>query len=850
MMMAAGAAHAQDADATNVDEIVVTGIRGSIESALERKRNSNVVMESVTSEDIGRFSNENVAEALQRVPGVQIDREGGEGRFVSIRGLGPQFNRTTVNGRTAVSVGEGGTTANRAFNFDTLATEYIARIDVFKTPTAAMDEGGLGGIIDIQTVRPLDLRERPGDTDGRVFRASYETTWSDLVEQWDPKFSAILSQRFGDDLGILVGVVYNRRSLRQDLVDVPNYDRVTVAGNSVWRPGNIRFALNDQERERLGSTVAIQWRPADWEFNFDWLHSEFSEEGVRDQLQHPVPATGAGVVNQVLSSDGSQLETYTVNNTNMAAFNQLSGADTVSDYYGLNASRQFGDWKIEADVSVGEVAYESSLRSYLGNYRRNVSVDLTGPIPFVSTSVPIDAASIPAFTAHTLQINLIDTEEREYAGQLDFSRDLAWGPVERISFGVKQRDRDTDVVFNVYSYANAALVAGAGATGTSLTPQFRPFPYDNFLEDYSVSNRQWGTIDTARQFEVFEGLLDYLNPAGFTTDIPDTARSYGVGEKVSSAYAMADLGGEFMGVPFRGNAGVRVAYTASESRGFVYDVGVGTNVPVTAENDYTDVLPSLNLAFDIGEEFVLRLGAARVITRPDLVDLAPTVVVQNVGNASARSGNPALDPFRANQYDLSLEWYDSETRASLAAALFYKDIESFTEVFITREAIPGFTSGDADGLFDVTRPTTNGEGASVTGFELAGYLPFGMFASWLEGFAFSGNMTLLDSETSGIDPVTGRTLGVTGVAKQNYHLMAFYERGPFGIRITRTFRDDFMSVRSSTTTGGPEYTEAYGQWDASATFDLTRNVTASFQAVNIEGEDTRRYAAIPENFRS
>jgi TonB-dependent receptor len=851
LVAVSGPAAAQSAppqQATEIDEVIVTGIRASIEQAQTIRRNANVVVDSITAEDIGKFSNENVAEALQRVPGVQIDREGGEGRFVSIRGLGPQFNRTTVHGRTAVSIGNGGTTQNRAFNFDSLATEFISRIDVFKTPTAAMDEGGLGGIIDIQTARPLTLRGGRGAD--QVFSGGFEYSYGDIIDQWDPRGSILFSRKFTPDFGVLLGVVYQERGLRTDIVDLPAFARATV--NTIpntLRPQNIRQVLNTEQRERLGTNLAVQWRPSDWEVNFDWLHTDFSQDVEIDQVQHQIPANGVGVTNQVI--ENGVVVGLDVANANVGIFNQTRFGETVSDIFGLNITRDFGALRMSADISHGNVEYNDDFKFYLSNVRRNLIVNLRNEIPFVGTNNPISNLPPTEFASPIAQVNLTRTIESEAAAQLDFEYEISEGPISSIEFGAKRRERDTDVVFNVYQFTAAQLTAAATTTGVSLTPILREFPYSDFMSGYQIANRVWTRGDVTAQFERLQPVFNLLAPNGFTVDIPDTSRSFGVLEDVNSAYVMANVNSSFMGVPMRGNFGLRSAWTESTAKGFVFDPLLARYVPAGGDQSYNDLLPSGNLAFDIGTDFVLRMAAAKVITRPDLTDLSPTTVVQNLSTGVARSGDPNLEPFRATQYDIGIEWYPSNSgRASLSASLFHKEIDSFTEFVVTTELIPGFTSALAGGVFNIQRPTNNGGGASVTGVELSAYIPFEWFATELEGFGLQSNVTLLESKTDGIDPISGTELGVTGVADTNYNVIAFYDKGPLDVRLSYTFRDDFLSNRNNASTGGALFTAAYGQLDFSASYRLSPNWTLTAQGVNLTGEDTFRYSGREDIFNA
>lgn len=834
------------------DEIIVTGIRASIQAAIDAKRSADSVVEVVAAEDIGKFANENVAEALQRVPGVQIDREGGEGRFVSIRGLGPSFNRTTINGRTAVSIGSNGTTNNRAFNFDSLATEFISRITVYKTPTADLDEGGLGGIIDIRTAKPLDRRigRGRGATSGDVTALSAEMSYGDLAEKFEPRFSVLASRRFTDDFGVLISAAWNRRSLRTDLADAPSQSRVTVGAQTPFRPGNLRQALVLEERDRVGISVSTQWQPADWRLSVDYLYSYFDQDLTRDQLQYPTPAATVVAASQVVNAAGTRVDRFSANNATLASFNQVSFNRTDTHIVGGNIARDFGPWTVSTDLSYATVLYRARLDSASAGFRRNLMIDLTGDVPFITTNTPITSLLPSEFTTFLAQTNLTRTKETEKAGQFDILRHLDSPVFESFSFGGKYRTRETDVVFNVYQFTNAQLLAASAALGISLVPPSRPFPVDNFLGDYPVGNRQFFAIDTPAYLANISSALDRILPGGPTTDVPDTSRSFGVQEEVTSGYAKINLKGEIGDIGFRGNVGVRIAKTNSLGEGFVFDPVSRMFKPSAGRNSYTDVLPSVNLALDLTRNLVLRLGAAKVITRPDLVDLSPTVVVQNLGLGTARSGDPNLAPFRATQYDAILEWYPFNNRASFVVGAFYKDIASFTETVTSLEAVEGFTAAVNSGLFEVTRPTNNGDGATVKGIEFAVQMPFEMFTRALDGFGLNANLTLIDSKTSGVDKITGIRLGVTGVADTNYNIVAYFEKWGFGARASYTFRDSFLSVRNNAISGGAEFTDPYATLDANLSYDILKNISVSFQAVNILKENTRTYSGFPELLRA
>lgn len=807
-------------------QIVVRGYAASLSSALAEKRQATNVIDVVKAEDIGKFPAQNIAEALQRVPGVSIVRDRGEGVFVRVRGLAANFQVVTLNGRTAPvneNVRDSGQ-SGRQFRFDTLPSELMSEVQVVKSPRADLAEGGIGGIINLKTLRPLDLGKP-------VFAASATASSPRLADAVDPRLSAMASWSNPDrTFGALIAAVYDERTTRQDRVTgvswadgrIDSNGDGVLDGNTILVPQSTRPTLERENRDRIGLNGAIQWRPDDhFELNIDGLWSRlnvnydeltYSSDFSTTTARAIVPGT-AVIQNGVLTAATVTTSTQIGRETSKLSYkNWLVGG---------NAKWKSNGWTIAADGSYGE-AYSNTPTPI---YRTR----LLGPVGQVAFDFGNVGDRLPNLNFLTADLNqpgtlpgrrieyrVNDSLDRQRAGQLDVSKDMD-GVIRRISAGAKYEKRDR--TYNRRDINFTSGIAGRTFDGS----YFEPFPVDDFLSGVGGTlPRSWLMPDPERFLSAATGTQALLDAPLTRSDLRN---SYKIDEKVLSGYGMMEFGFPLGPVNIRGDAGVRYAHTRQTSSGYADNGTVA--LPVSFERNYGNALPSVNIVAEFTPKLQMHLAASKVITRPSLSDLAPRLTVNsNPTILTAVGGNPELRPFEAWQYDATAEWYFAPGSALIGGA-FYKDITTFVFQQTSAFNIDGQT-------YRLTAPQ-NGGNAYVAGVEIAYQQMFKMLPAPFDGLGFQANYTHTTSR--GTYAMTdGSTFrdALTDVAKDSFNVTAFYEKGPIGARLSYSWRGDVLrDVGGAGLASNND--SAFGSLDFDVSYKLTKNITLVVQGINVAG---------------
>mgnify|MGYP000070345570 CR=1 FL=1 len=824
-----------------LEEIVVTGSYSrSLQSAIDAKRNAPSVTDAIIAEDIGQFPAQNIAEALQRVTGVSIVRDRGEGVYVRVRGLGSNFQVTTLNNRT-MAVNENVRTSGqfgRQFRFDTLPAELVSAVEVIKSPTAALDEGAIGGTVNVKSFRPLDLGETK-------FTTSTRASHAELADETDPRLSALANWVNNDGtFGLLVSSAYAERSLRQDRA--LNFGWTEVAegidtdgdgardSGPLITPGGIRPTLELEDRERLGLSTALQWRPSeDLDINLDILYVDqevqYDEFTYSADYDYDSLVPGSAVIRSGALVGGS------VENGSVQIGRESSGIHDENLAIGLNAKWQLGNWGISSDL------FHSTADSEDSDPIRRTRFRVTDAIGFDFLFPRVDGDSVPSirytdadltdpaqWPGRRLEWRTIRAEDEEQSIQLDASRDIDFAWVNEFVTGVKLRERSRD-------YFRRDLRLTDGFEGVTFDESyFTDFPASDFLGDASGSLPQvWLIPDESRFWSDWPAGEDLA--AELTSG--DLRNSYHIEESIRSAYAMLNMDSQLGTLPLRGNIGVRVAQTEQVSSGHANVDGEAT--PVRFSNDYTDVLPSLNFALDIRDNLVSRVAAAKVITRPDLQDMAPRLTFNSGDILTATGGNPNLEPFEAWQYDATLEWYPQEGTA-LTAGVFYKDISTFIQTQVSDLEFNG----------EVYRLTSkvNGSNADVSGLELAYQQIFHQLPAPFDGLGVQANYTYTDSNAVYVDGDERIEGELEDVAKNSYNLTAFYEKDSLALRFSYSWRDGVLN-QIGTNSLATENNAEFGSLDFSASYDINDAVSVFMEGINITNEVQQQFVDGDE-FRS
>ena len=864
------AAVAQDAppasvpNADAVEEVVVTGIRASQQQSIDIKRQAVGVVDSIASEDLGKLPDQNVAESLQRIAGVTIERNRGEGRYVSVRGFGPKFNAVTVNGRTLATDNNG-----REFSFDVLPSEIISGADVYKSPQANINGASIGATIDVRTLRPLEQR-RPFS-----FAGSVGSTWAELRDTNNPEASGVVSWRNEDrTLGAAFSVSYSDQKVRDDEFTIgaghvhrsstdSYYNLGGVPGgrigpgvapfSNISMPSNLSPFFFERDKTMLGLNGVVQYKPTDrLTVSVDALYARANI--IEQQTGLAYDFAGGTLVEQVVQSGEAVYQRYQGGFVDQII--QYDHRKVTTDQLGLNLKWQAtDDLTISFDASTSKAERRGKEDNDFTTIRRkNVDTffDRRSGSPmysygFTSPNYANAATNPQGVTAHYYIWgggSDVDDEIEEY------KVDASWKPqgAVSVSAGFSAQNRTKTITSNEMPFGEQCAYCDSNQVlPTSL---FQPTNRDFFGGKYGDQIiHDWLIYDPRA---LILQVKDYATRDGkaFNQAVYSPSGSSVVDEKVLLGYLMTDIKTDLGSMPLAVNLGVRIEdtdYTSSGASRTVISArpnGAGQNiievspvVPVSFDGHYTDILPSVNARLNLTDDLILRLAASRVMTRPTLSDLSPRQSIQtNPGNETIKRGNPDLQPFRATQIEGGLEWYFDDL-SLLSFAAFYKNIDSFVTLVTTPQKVDQVT-------FQVTVPD-NGDGAVVKGFELGYRQVFGRLPAPFDGLGVQTSFTYAESNANYTNTIANVSYGLEGLSKYSYSLVGFYEKGPIQARVAYTWRDKFLQVASGRN-GEPEYFDSYGQLDVGASYNITDNFTVFVDGLNLTDEEEFIYSVTPD----
>lgn len=861
----------QASGAQQVEEVVVTGFRESLNLALDKKREEIGAVDAIMAEDIADFPDLNLAEAMQRIPGVTINRESGQGRTITVRGLGGNFTRTNINGMETVA----GSTGNRdrGFDFNVFASELFQSIVVRKTQTAELDEGSLGATVELQTARPFDFQGFRTALSGQASyndvtedtnpRAAGLVSWSNDDRTFGALFSAAYSERNPFDEGFGTtrwgdnGQAQIDRTPREPGSTVPrptgNFGSCTTctsaaqldAVNRAFHPRIPRYAESLLDQKRYGLTGALQWAPAESTLiNFDALYAYYSSQTENANAGSisfsRMNATGINeTVVRDYALDGDNLVYGVFDNVDLRSENGFERHITKYHQFTLSGSHEFSDtFRLNALLGTSEndlqtpynfsFAYDAlNVDGYTYDFRNG-----NDRMPYLVHGIDMNNPALwtlaEARRRESSVVNSYDTGKFALEYDLTDTLTLKGGVL------VKKFEVDMQDFSSGGALPAARQLVGVGNIGRSL-------PVGRDLDIPAGSDRNYIVPDVWKSAD-YVGL--FTNRAyALTVSTGDTRN---VTEDDASAFLSVDFEYDVFDMPLRGTTGVRYAQTDVTSTGILNRTGVDSQV-VRVDNDYTDTLPSINLVLEPSQDVLVRLGAAKVMARPALGDLTPGGTV----SLSARTvsfGNPLLNPFRATNYDLGAEWYFKD-EALLALGLFYKDIKSFSVreiqgIPFSETGLPlGLLNGiDPSTAFEVTR-NLNGEGGWIRGVEFQYQQPFTFLPGAFSNFGFIGNYTYIESSVKyGMAP-DGSTIrnDLLNLSRNTYNLTLYYETEKFSARISSAYRGKYLTAFPGGNGTTEEGVNDANNIDASASYNVTDNFTVSLEAINLTDEYTDGY---------
>jgi len=844
-------------DASNGDEVVVTGFRQSLRTAINQKRNADRVQEVLAAEDIGKLPEASIAESLARLPGLATNRDRGNGTAISIRGLGPNLVNTLLNGREIVSA-----EASRNIRYEQYPAELINGASVFKSPTATQVEGAIAGQVDLRTLKPLDF------TSTRVVlnaRAIYSDKAEDVQDSspWGYIASAsLVTQLLDDTLGVAIGYSGRRQSVATVRTNIFRYTNSFADLNNNGRGNdNIPFGFEGLARGgddvRHGALATVQWRPdptVEVNGDFFYSHVKFDEtqRGFRvENLPFGNTLTGGQAV--TLDRGGTQTDYVTGITTTLvpanASFGQaVRGVNELfffeDDLYagGLNGRWRPDGWDIAADI-----AYSTTRRDQQFLTLRTEPFGFQPTTSFVSGSDSVPAMTINADLTDPSRFRVADFQIPENGGgapiindellsaSLDIVRAIDRGPLGALKFGARVTDRSKDYTQRTqFGFVDPA--------------QRRPLAAGLLNDPYRFRGA-YAALPAVQSIDILPAVEQLFGPIAPVTSDFDRRSSWVVSEKTYAGYAQLDLDGQVLGLPFTGNLGLRVVGTETLSRSTRVDqaqlpngsTGPTVLTPVAVPNSFADWLPNLNLTFKPTDKLQVRLGASEAIARAPLDDLNAGFGLFTFGAPAAFGGNPLLEPFRAKQLDATVEWYFDRDSA-LTVSGFYKDLGTYIVQQVTPIFAPDVNGNIVEGTF---RQPVNGSGGTIKGFEVLFQKALTFLPGPLDGLGVYLNYSYTDSsiQVEENDNALG-TIQLPGLSKHVGNATLYYSKSGFEARVAFRYRSAYATELGDTDRilfTAPEsvldFQTSYDFPEASA----LKGVRLLFQANNLTDEPFETY---------
>lgn len=805
--------------------VVVTGIRQALQAAAELKRNADQVSDVITAEDVGKLPDANVAEALQRVTGVQITRVFGEGQAVSIRGL--QQVRVEVDGRTLlgfsarVSPPENDN-LGRSSGLDSVPSSLFGKLVVNKSPLASQSEGGLGGTVNLNTAKPFGFRKP-------TLSVRAQTTYSEGTEKAEPGATALFTTTFADRrFGILLAADYQQRSSNLQLFERNNFfNRLNGGTTTVFAPALMQYENTDIDRSRFGVNAAFQMQVTpNFLITADALYSEQRADRTNQFLAFNLSTSPTAVVvtNPILDDKGFVVAGSALGNVRTGS--QVREDPTTSTLYGLNGKFDNGKWSLEGDIYFSQgtlrqkievITLQTAANSVRGTFDYRGGVAVPSLVLTTTTGAAFDATNYNNFPVApqgnlTFRANELPATMEETAARFDVGYVVREGV--KVSAGVRY------VELTAISEAFRSRAVGVQS---DLLPFLNTGNIDFLDRIPGTFPRSFVTAtpnseDVIRRVLIGEPSLEPNAPAG--TLRRNAARDYNLTEKTLSGYFMFQAEPQIFGRPAKLNAGVRVSSTDFSVDTFSL-TPANTLLPRTDVNSYVNVLPTANLVVNVSDNFLVRFSASETMQRAGLAELAPSTFVDTT-NRTATGGNALLKPPTSSNLDVSFEYYTGKT-SLIAGAIFTKSVKDFIATTTSEQIFAGFESA---GLIRSTRPD-NVDSAEVKGFEVGIQQFFDTLPAPFDGFGIIANYTYSDSSSSNGFPLVA-------VSKHSYNLVGLYEKGRLSARVAYNWRDDAVF---EFTQGRPDVIAERSQLDAQIGFDLTNKIALSFQAQNLNPED-------------
>ena len=790
-------AWAQDAEeaADEGDVIIVSGYRASLESAIAEKREKDQIIESVSSEDIGKLPDASIGESIARLPGLTSQRISGRAGYISVRGFGPDFSSTLLNGRQQTSTND-----NRGIEFDQYPSEIVSSVDVYKSPSADLIGQGLVGTIDIRTIRPLKKGEQVIAFGARGVYADLGKLNSGSDDLGYRVFGTYVDQFLGDTVGLALSVAYSEEPYQTEefeawgYADGPDGDKIV---------GGVKPFVTSSNLKRLGINGTVQYEASpSTMLTLDGFYSDFDDTNIKRGIEIPLAWSGAALSPTGLESTDGVITGGTFSGVEAVVNNHNYVRKAKLYSGGLNVEHEGEDgWNVNADISFSrtdrnELILESNAGTAPGGgtgatdtltFRSTPSgtfftdqvLDYSDPTLIQLTDPLGWGGGAPGGRQHGYYNDRI-VEDELWQFQADIEKELDGGFLSSVQAGFDYVTRSKSLVPDEYFLQ---------LSGNRLQAQV---PSQYLLSPTNLDYLGLGPMVSYNPLDLLEG--------GEYVIVPNTAedvlfKTFSIDEDIMTFFVQGNIESDFGNALLTGNFGVQAIHTDQSSTGFVNTGAAQGIIERTIGDNYWDILPSLNLSLRFDSGFVIRFAAAREIQRPRLDDMRVNFSygvdpVERIVTGSG--GNPSLRPYRATAVDLNFEKYFGN-KGYLAAQLFYKKLHNYiytAEFPFDYSSYPVVDPGYAFSYQGRISAPINGDGGEIYGIEAAGTLPFETFVSALEGFGVTGGVSYTKSKIQP-DPNTPAS-DIPGYSRWVANGTAYFEKGGFSVRGSMRYRSTFL----------------------------------------------------------
>ncbi|ASP30407.1 TonB-dependent receptor [Qipengyuania flava] len=790
-------AWAQDAEeaADEGDVIIVSGYRASLESAIAEKREKDQIIESVSSEDIGKLPDASIGESIARLPGLTSQRISGRAGYISVRGFGPDFSSTLLNGRQQTSTND-----NRGIEFDQYPSEIVSSVDVYKSPSADLIGQGLVGTIDIRTIRPLEKGEQVIAFGARGVYADLGKLNSGSDDLGYRVFGTYVDQFLGDTVGLALSVAYSEEPYQTEefeawgYADGPDGDKIV---------GGVKPFVTSSNLKRLGINGTVQYEASpSTMLTLDGFYSDFDDTNIKRGIEIPLAWSGAALSPTGLESTDGVITGGTFSGVEAVVNNHNYVRKAKLYSGGLNVEHEGEDgWNVNADISFSrtdrnELILESNAGTAPGGgtgatdtltFRSTPSgtfftdqvLDYSDPTLIQLTDPLGWGGGAPGGRQHGYYNDRI-VEDELWQFQADIEKELDGGFLSSVQAGFDYVTRSKSLVPDEYFLQ---------LSGDRLQAQV---PSQYLLSPTNLDYLGLGPMVSYNPLDLLEG--------GEYVIVPNTAedvlfKTFSIDEDIMTFFVQGNIESDFGNALLTGNFGVQAIHSDQSSTGFVNTGAAQGIIERTIGDNYWDILPSLNLSLRFDSDFVIRFAAAREIQRPRLDDMRVNFSygidpVERIVTGSG--GNPSLRPYRATAFDLNFEKYFGN-KGYLAAQLFYKKLHNYiytAEFPFDYSSYPVVDPGYAFSYQGRISAPINGDGGEIYGIEAAGTLPFETFVSALEGFGVTGGVSYTKSKIQP-DPNTPAS-DIPGYSRWVANGTVYFEKGGFSVRGSMRYRSTFL----------------------------------------------------------